>query len=200
LLEIVQLLLLAKILTPDTETTPLKKSKMLLLVMRFPAFGLPEVPRLAIALVGKLTPAGPMLQNETVLLLFPTPVVVPKTTFPAADPDAGIAEPRIVHRVIELFWAPLIKRIVLVPVGPEAVVFESVSALPPLFSPSIVTLVAPFRSTNGEPAFIAPEMVCEAPPEGCIRTEVYEAVPPVAVRIAEPVSVVSPTMATLIAP
>src|SRR5437870_9081523 len=66
----------------------------------------------------------------------------------AGSQGAGIAEPRIVHLVIVLFWASLIRRIVLVPPGVEPVVFESVSALPPVPIPSMVTLVAPFRSTN----------------------------------------------------
>ena len=75
LLEIVQLLLLARILMPDVETVGLKKSKMLLLSIRLPVLGVPAVPRPVTVLVGFVA-AEPRLQNETVLLLFPTPVVV----------------------------------------------------------------------------------------------------------------------------
>jgi hypothetical protein len=173
LLEIVQLSLFARILMPDAESVAPKKSKMLLFVMTFPVFGLAAVPKAATALVGRLLPAGPRLQSETVLLLFPTPVVaVWNRIFPAADPDAGFAEPRTVHLVTMLFCAPFLKRIVLVPPLFPMVVFENVNEFPPLFSPSMVTLVAPFRSTNPEPALIAAETVRGTPPEGWMETEV----------------------------
>src|SRR5215211_6078072 len=86
LFEIVQLSLLSCTLIPDTEVLGLKKSKMLSLSIRLPVFGLPAVPRPMTPLVGKLAPAGPMLQNETVLLLLPTLLVVLKSTLPPAGP------------------------------------------------------------------------------------------------------------------
>src|SRR4030095_12277054 len=158
-------------LMPDAESVGLKKSKMLLLSIRLPVLGAPVVPRPVITLVGRV-PAAARLQNETVLLLFPAPVLVWNRIFPPPDPAAGLAEPRTVHLVIVLFCAPFLSRIVLVPPGFATVVFENVSASPPVLIPSRVTLVAPFRSTNAEPADIAPEMVRGAPPEGWTETEV----------------------------
>ena len=172
LLEIVQLSLLAWTLIPDTDVVALKKSKMLLLLIRLPVFGLAAVPKPMIALVGRLVPAGPRLQNETVLLLLPSPVVVLNRIFPPAVPGAEVDEPRIVHLVTMLFCAPLIKRMVLVLAVADAVVLERVSALPPVPSPSIVTLVAPLKSISGLPAEIAPETVRAAPPEGCTKIDV----------------------------
>ena len=119
-----------------------------------------------------MTPAGPRLQNETVLLLFPAPVVVWNRIFPPPDPGAGNAEPRTVHRVTVLFCAPLMNRMVLVPPGFETLVLEMVRALPPVPSPSMVTLVAPLRSINGLPEVIAPETVRATPPEGWMEIEV----------------------------
>jgi hypothetical protein len=164
--------LLAWMLIPDTDVVALKKSKMLLLLIRLPVFGLAAVPRPMTALVGRLVPTGPRLQNETVLLLLPTPVVVLKKTFPPAIPVAEFEEPRTVHLVTMSFCAPLIKRMVLVLAVADAVVLERVSALPPVPSPSIVTLVAPLKSISGLPAAIAPEIVRAAPPEGWTEIEV----------------------------
>ena len=48
------------------------------------------------------------------------------------------------------------RRIVLVLAVAEAVVLETVNEFPDAFKPLIVTLSAPFRSTNGLPAAIAP--------------------------------------------
>src|SRR5262249_34787415 len=132
-------------LIPDAGSVALKKSKMLLLVIRFPVLGVASGAKATIGLVGRLVPAGPRLQNETVLLLlFPDPAVVPPNTiFPAIDKAAGFAEPKTAHRVTVLFCAPLINRIVPVPRRFETVVFENVSELPPVPSPSMVTLSAP---------------------------------------------------------
>src|SRR4030095_11398420 len=113
------------ILMPDAESVGLKKSKMLLLSIRLPVLAAPVVPRPVITFVGRLAPAAPRLQNETVLLLFPVPVVlVWNRIFPPPDPAPGTAEPRTVHRVIVLFCAPFLSRIVLVPPGFATVVFE----------------------------------------------------------------------------
>src|SRR5215471_1992458 len=157
---------------PDTDTVVLKKSKMLLESIRLLVFGLAAVPKLMSALVGRLVPAGPRLQKEMVLLLLPTPVVVLKSTFSPAIPIAEIDEPITAHLVTMLFCAPLIKRIVLVPAVAEAVVLVIVSELPPMLSPSMVTLVAPLRSISGRPSTIAPETVRAAPPEGWTEIEV----------------------------
>src|SRR4029450_11591065 len=170
LFEIVQLSLSAWTLIPDTGAVGLKKSKMLLLSMRLPVFGLPAVPRPITALVGRFVPAGPMLQNEMLLLLLTAPVVVLKNTVPPAPATAEVDEPSTVHRVMMLFCAPLIKRIVLV--LPDVPVLEIVSELPPVLSPPRVTLSAPLRPINALPVAIAPEMVRGAPPVGCIRTDV----------------------------
>src|ERR1700720_1179067 len=106
LLEVVQLSLLAWMLIPDTDVVALKKSKMLLLLIRFPVFGLAAVPRPMTTLVGRLVPTGPRLQNETVLLLLPMPVVVLNRIFPPAIAIAEVDEPETVHLVTMLFCAP----------------------------------------------------------------------------------------------
>ena len=77
-------------------------------------------------------------------------------------------EPRTVAFVTVFSVAPLMKRIVEVPAVADAVVLEIVSALPSAFTPSIVTLSAPFRSINGLPAVVAPEIVLATPPTGLI--------------------------------
>jgi hypothetical protein len=157
---------------PDTETVALKKSKILLLSIRLPELGLAAVPKPITALVGRLAPAGPRSQNETVLLLFPAPEVVLKRMFPPAVATAAVDDPSTEHLVTTLFCAPLMKRMVLAPAVAEAVVLETVSELPPVPIPSMATLVAPFKSINGLPAAIAPETVRAPPPEGSIRIEV----------------------------
>ena len=50
-------------------------------------------------------------------------------------------DPKIVHLVRVLFVASFLNCIVDVPVVAEAVVFENVNAFPPVFKPSIVTLL-----------------------------------------------------------
>src|SRR5436190_8797762 len=172
LLEIVQLSLLPWISMPDTDVVALKKSKMLSLSIRLPVFGLPAVPRLITALLGRLVPAGARLQNETMLPLLPRPEVVLNRTFPPAVPIVEVDEPRTVHLVTTLFCAPLIKRMVLVLAVADAVMLERINALPAVPSPSIVTLVAPLRSISGLPAAIAPAIVGVAPPDGWTEIEV----------------------------
>ena len=82
-----------------------------------------------------------------------------------------VPDPWMVELVMTLPVAPSMKRMVLVPEVAETVVFAIVSALPPVFRPSMVTLSAPFRSIRGEPAAIAPVIVRGAPPVGLISTE-----------------------------
>ena len=48
-----------------------------------------------------------------------------------------------------------------------------VNEFPPEFKPSIVTLSAPLRSINGNPAFTLAEIVLEAPPFGLILRVVH---------------------------
>ena len=72
--------------------------------------------------------------------------------------------------VIISFCAPLMRRIVLVPAVAETVVFESVSELPPAFSPLMLTFLAPFKLISGLPAAIAPATV--RAPLGSIATDV----------------------------
>src|SRR5438067_4538064 len=95
--EIVQLSLLAWMLIPETDVVALKKSKMLLLSIRLLVLGLAAVPRPMTVLVGRLAPAGLRLQNETMLLLLPSPEVVLNRIFPPVNPIAEVEEPRIVH-------------------------------------------------------------------------------------------------------
>src|SRR2546423_858499 len=169
----------ARMSMPATDDVALKKSKMLLLSMIFPMFTvlLPAVPNPVMHLIGRLPPAGPMLLLEITLLLLPTmlvpeAVVVLKRIFPPAAPSATVDDPRIVQFLTVLFFAPpaaavvLIKRMVLVPAVAETVVFENVSVP----NPSMVTFLAPFKSTNGLPAAIAPETV--RVPTGVTMTEV----------------------------
>ena len=174
LFEIVQSSLLPWTLMPDTERVGLKKSKMLLLSIRLLvlSFGLGD-PSPITHFVGKFPLAGPMLLPEMVLLLFPpATVLVLKSTLPPAVLIAEIEDPRTVQRVTVSLEAPLMKRMVLVLAVADAVVLERVSALPPVPSPSIVTLVAPLKSISGLPAEIAPETVRAAPPEGCTKIDV----------------------------
>ena len=161
--EIVVLLLFVEMLTPATVIVGLKKSKILLLLITLPvlSFGL-AVPSPMTPLVGRLAPAGPMLLVAIVLLLLPpATVLVLKRMLPVATVVLPVDEPRMVQLRTMLFEAPPMNRIVLVPAVAEAVVFESVRELPMILRPSIVTLSAPFRSTNGLPAAIAGRRPCE---------------------------------------
>jgi hypothetical protein len=107
-----------------------------------------------------------------VLPLFAPPVDGLIRMLPPAMVVLDVEEPRTVQFVIISFCAPLMRRIVLVPAVAETVVFEIVSELPPLLSPLIVTLSAPFKSINGLPATIAPETVRAIPPEGWTKIDV----------------------------
>ena len=164
---------LLEILMPATGVVGLKKSKTLLLVMMLLAllFGLAD-PSDITHLVGRFAPAGPRLLFEMVLPLLAPAVEVLNRMLPPAVVVDDVDEPRTEQFVTVLFCAPLMKRIVLVLAVAEAVVFEIVNELPPVLSPLIVTLSAPFKSINGLPATIAPETVRAAPPEGWTKTDV----------------------------
>ena len=152
------------------------------------------VPLPRIALVGKLIPAGPMLQFEMVLLSFPVVVPVEKNILPPFVLTDELCEPNIVQLVIMLFVASALNWIVDVPL-PPAVVLEIVNELPPVFKPFIVTLSDPFKSIKGNPAVAAPEIVRATPPEGIIDIEVQAP----AFSIAPPTgSVVFPVMVIVI--
>src|SRR4051794_6196894 len=167
--EIVQLWFPVRISRPVTETPPVpKKSNTLFPSMRLSRFTvllLVVVPSPQIALTGRLPPAGPMLFAEIVLLLLPTMVVptvgdvLKRMVPPAVAPTVTVEDPWIEEFLTTLFWAPLIKRMVLVPAVADTVVLEIVSEFPPEFLPSMVTKSAPFKSINGLPATIAPETV-----------------------------------------
>lgn len=134
-----------------------------------PGLVLDEPPK-AIALVGRLAPAGPRLQIEIVLLSLPDvpPIGVtelPTTILPVRTLAAPVEEPNMVQLVIKLLVASFCNRIVEVRDVALTVVLEKVSALPPLLSPFIVTLSEPSNFINGCPAVAAPEIVQE-PPEG----------------------------------
>ena len=101
-----------------------------------------------------------------VLLSLPDVVPVEKNIFPPFVATAIVLEPKTVQFVIVLDVASAIKRIVDVTVVAETVVFEKVKLFPPVLSPSIVILSAPFKLINGEPAAIAPETVLAPPPAG----------------------------------
>jgi len=107
-----------------------------------------------------------------VLPLLVPAVEVLKSILPPAVVVDEVDEPRTEQFVTVLFWAPLMKRIVLVLAVAEAVVFEIVSEFPPVLSPLMVTLSAPFKSIKGLPATIAPETVRAIPPEGWTKTDV----------------------------
>ena len=116
---------------------------------------------------------------EIVLLSFPFAVdaSVEKKIFPPVlvVESAAEFEPRIVDLLTVLLVAPLIKRIVEVPIVADAVVLEIVRLLPPAFKPSMVTLSAPLRSISGLPAVVAPVIVRAAPPAGDIAIDVTPA-------------------------
>ena len=91
-----------------------------------------------------------MLQLEMTLLSLPvTTAAAPNQMFPPLVVVAIVDEPKIEALVIVLVVASVWKRIVLVPEVAETVVLAMVSALPPVFRPSIVTLSAPLRSISG---------------------------------------------------
>ncbi len=95
----------------------------------------------------------------------------PNQMLPPSAPVAMLAEPSTVSRVNRLLVASAWKRIVLVPEVASAEVLAMVSALPPLFRPSTVTLSAPLKSTSGPPE-TEPLTVRAAPPAGWISSEV----------------------------
>jgi hypothetical protein len=70
--------------------------------------------------------------------------------------------------VTTLLVAPPMNRIVDVPLVADTVVLAIVSELPPVLSPSILTLSAPFRSIIGLPAVVVPVIRRAAPPVGLI--------------------------------
>src|SRR5437763_529311 len=148
-----------------------RQSKILLLSMKLLVllFGLAD-PSDITPLVGRLAPAGPMLLLVMKLPLFAPPVEVLIRMSPPAMVVVDVDEPSTVQFVMLLFWAPLMRRIVLVPAVAEAVVFESVSELPPVFSPLMLAFFAPFKLISGLPAVIAPVTV--RAPLGSIATDV----------------------------
>ncbi len=85
---------------------------------------------------------------------------------PPFVPTAIVLEPNILQFVMILDVASAMKRMVLVKVIAETVVFEIVKLFPPVFNPLIVTLSAPLRSIIGDPAVVAAVIVRAAPPEG----------------------------------
>src|ERR1051325_11398909 len=100
LLEMVQLLLLLPICIPDTLVVARKKSKTLLLSIRFPVLllGLAD-PMPTIPLVGVLAPAAPILFLEMVLLLLPPAIVeVLNSTLPVAVARVAGGDSRSVQR------------------------------------------------------------------------------------------------------
>src|ERR1051325_3245039 len=145
---------------PAGATVGLKKSKMLLPSITLPVLLLGLVdPSPMTPLVGRLGRAGPMLLFVIVLLLLPPEVEVLEKTLPPAVAAVALDDPKIEQFLMVLFDAPLINLIVLVLAVAEAVVFERVSELPLIFSPSMVTFLAPFKLISGLPAVIAPATV-----------------------------------------
>src|SRR6516162_900718 len=115
------------------------------------------------ALTG-VVPDAVIVLAVTVSLTFPVEEPVPKTIVPEAAP---VSAPLIVQFWTVLLDASPLNRIVAA--DAVALVLSNVSALPPLLRPSIVTWVAPFRSTS-TPATL-PESV-QAPPTGEIAIPV----------------------------
>src|SRR3954468_254659 len=132
------------------------------------------------ATTGRLPPASPMLLLLMVMLSLPVAAVEPAIRMVAAAGEEAapfwaavpVEDPRMVQFVTVLVEASLMKRRVLVPAVAETVVFEIVNESVPLFRPLIVTLSAPFRSTSGEPAVVAPVTV--RAPTGLIVNVVHE--------------------------
>lgn len=183
--------------TPALVTAAAKKSKILLLSITIPLFPMAVVvvePLPRIALLGRFAPAGPILQFEMVLLSLPLavlPSVLKKTVAPFVATELA-HDPCRLQFVIVLFVAPPMNRIVLVPEVADAVVFEIVSELPPVFRPLMVTLSAPLRLISGLPAVVEPVTV--RAPTGVMVNEVQE--PAFKPAVAVPSSV-SPKMVTL---
>ncbi len=127
------------------------------------------VPEYVTALVGRLVPAGPMLQLETVLLSLPVVTApAPNTIVPPLLPTATVEEPSTVALVTTFAVASAWNAIVAVPMVELTVVLEIVSEFPRVLRPSIVTLSAPLRLISAEAAIGAPEIVRAAPPTGLI--------------------------------
>src|SRR2546423_5264930 len=142
---------------PATLIVGLKKSKMLLLSIRLSVLllGLAD-PSDITPLVGRLAPAGPMLLLVMKLLLFAPPVEVLIRMSPPAMVVVDVDEPSTVQFVMLLFWAPLMRRIVLVPAVAEAVFFEKGRGIPPVFLPFMLTFFSPFKLISRPPAVISP--------------------------------------------
>ena len=160
-------------------------------------------PFIYMPLVERFAPDGPILQKEIVLLSLPLAVFasVLKKILPPLVVTAALNAPFMVQLVITLLVAPPINLMVDVPDVAEAVVFSKVRELLPVFKPLNVTLSAPFKSINGEPAAIAPEIVLAAPPVGCMLIAAYNAPPePLAFSKAGAVSVVLPVRVMAMVP
>jgi len=137
------------------------------------------------ALTG-VAPDGTIVLALIVSPKFPVDVPVEKKMVPLVAPAL---DPLIVQFWTVLLVASAMKRIVVALVAET--VFSRVSAFPPVFSPSMVTLSAPLRSTRGP--VIGPLIIRAAPPTGVMRIEVYDAAPvPLAFRTADTFSVVLP--------
>ena len=124
-----------------------RKLYMLLLVIIFPLFSFPEVPRENIAFMGRADAFAVILLSDIRLLSFPVPHdEVEKKIIP---PATSVSDPFIVQYCTMLFTADSRKSIV----EAEVLVFEFAmirSAEPVRFTlPSIITFEAPERSING---------------------------------------------------
>jgi hypothetical protein len=142
-----------------------------------------------------------MLLLEIVLLSLPVVVPVLKKIVPPFVAMAVVAEPKIEQFVIVFDVASAISVIVAEPEVAPVVVLLIVNEFPPVFKPLKVTLSAPFKLINGEPAVIAPEIVLAAPPVGEIVIAEYTAEPePEAFKAAVAVSVVFAVTPIVITP
>ena len=129
------------------------------------------------------------------LLSFPVVVPVEKNILPPFVPTAILPDPNTEQFVMVLPVASAINRMVAVPDVADAVVLDIVNELPPVFNPLMVTLSAPLRLINGEPAVTAPEMVRAAPPDGEM---VILAHAPAFKEVVPASEVISPVMETTI--
>ena len=126
---------------------------MLLLMMVFPLFSLPTVPIEYIALMGRLASAAlVMLLFSMILLSFPAlPVVVLKNRMP----EVKLADEALIVQYFTVsLQASLMKRIAEIPADIDVAMLVFVITrsfvLPVAFNlPSMVTLLAPFRSMRG---------------------------------------------------
>jgi len=139
----------------------------------------PVLPSAKIHFVGKLVPAGPILQYEIVLLSLPVVVPVLKKIFPPLVASVIVADPKIEQFVIVLPVASATNLIVEVPEVAAVLKLEMINEFPPVFKPLMVTLSAPLKLINGAPPTV-PEMVLAAPPLGWI-VKVYP-LPPYSVH------------------